>query len=360
MDELFSCFDGLKDHRASNARRHDLLELLVIALCTFLCGGESCVDMADFAEEKEPFMREFLSLSGGLPSHDTFSRLFRRLDPEAFRACFVTFMRRFAETAKGIIAVDGKTLRHSFDTASQTSPLHMVSAWSCEQRLVLGQVATDAKSNEITAIPKLLALLSLKGTIVTIDAMGCQRDIAKQIGDQGGDYVLALKGNQGTLCDDARLFLDDPARNPGSTSTTIDGDHGRIETKTATVSTDIDWLQKDHQWPNLAAIGKVTRTREFKTKTSIETVLYLLSTPLTAIRLNEVARAHWGIENSLHWVLDVTMNEDQTRNRLDNGPENLAILRHMALNIITADKAKISKRRKFKRAGWSNESGLSR
>ena len=181
------------------------------------------------------------------------------------------------------------------------------------------------------------------------------RDIAKQIGGQGGDYVLALKGNQGTLCDDARLFLDDPARTPGSTSTTIDGDHGRIETRTATVSTDIDWLQKDHQWPNLAAIGKVTRTREFKTKTSIETVLYLLSTPLTAIRLNEVARAHWGIENSLHWVLDVTMNEDQTRNRLDNGPENLAILRHMTLNILTAGTAKISQRRKLKRAGWSNE-----
>lgn len=195
MEGLISCFDGLKDRRACNARRYDLLELLVIAQCTFLCGAESCVDMSDFAEEKEAFLCEFLSLSGGLPSHDTFSRLFRRLDPEAFRACFVTFMRRFAEVAKGMVAVEGKTLRHSFDTASRISPLHMVSAWGCEQRLVLGQVATDAKSNEITAKPKLLALLSLKGTIVTIDAMSCQREIARQIGDQGGDYVLALKGN---------------------------------------------------------------------------------------------------------------------------------------------------------------------
>jgi predicted transposase YbfD/YdcC len=156
----------------------------------------------------------------------------------------------------------------------------------------LGQVATDAKSNEITAIPKLLALLSLKRTIVTIDAMSCQRESARQIGDQGGDYVLALKGNKGTLCDDVRLFLDDPTREPGPTSSTTEGDHGRIETRTATVSTDIDWLQKDHQWPGLAALGKVTRTRESKTKTSIETALYLLSTPLTAARLNDVARAH--------------------------------------------------------------------
>lgn len=236
MEGLISCFDGLKDRRACNARRYDLLELLVIAQCTFLCGAESCVDMSDFAEEKEAFLCEFLSLSGGLPSHDTFSRLFRRLDPEAFRACFVTFMRRFAEVAKGMVAVEGKTLRHSFDTASRISPLHMVSAWGCEQRLVLGQVATDAKSNEITARPKLLALLSLKGTIVTIDAMSCQREIARQIGDQGGDYVLALKGNQGTPCDDVRLFLDDPAREPGPTSSTTDGDHGRIETRTERAS----------------------------------------------------------------------------------------------------------------------------
>jgi len=175
MEGFLACFAGLEDPRASNARRHDLHELLLIALCTFLCGGESCVDMADFAEEKEAFLREFLTLPGGLPSHDTFSRVFRQLDPECFRACFQTFMARFAEGCKGVIAIDGKTLRHSFDSASAKSPLHMVSAWSCEQRLVLGQCATNAKSNEITAIPNLLAMLSLAGTIVTIDAMGCQR-----------------------------------------------------------------------------------------------------------------------------------------------------------------------------------------
>jgi|BarGraNGADG00212_1021973.scaffolds.fasta_scaffold44026_1 predicted transposase YbfD/YdcC len=355
MEGFVACFSGLEDPRASNARRHDLHELLLIALCTFLCGGESCVDMADFAVEKEAFLREFLALPGGFPSHDTFSRVFRQLDPESFRACFQTFMARFAEACHGVVAVDGKSLRRSFDTASARSPLHMVSAWSCEQRLVLGQCATDAKSNEITAIPKLLAMLALNGTIVTIDAMGCQRTIAQQIIDQGGDYALALKDNQATLALDARLFLDDPARTAGPVHTTIDADHGRIETRTATLSHDIGWLQDIHAWPGLAAIGKITRQREFGRKTSTETAYYLLSTPMNPARFAEVARAHWGIENSLHWVLDVTMNEDKARNRLDNGPENLAILRHIALNIITRETTKISRRRKLKKAGWNNE-----
>jgi predicted transposase YbfD/YdcC len=355
MEGFLACFAGLEDPRASNARRHDLHELLLIALCTFLCGGESCVDMADFAEEKEAFLREFLTLPGGLPSHDTFSRVFRQLDPECFRACFQTFMARFAEGCKGVIAIDGKTLRHSFDSASAKSPLHMVSAWSCEQRLVLGQCATNAKSNEITAIPNLLAMLSLAGTIVTIDAMGCQRAIAQQILDQGGDYTLALKDNQATLAHDVRLFLDDPGRAQEPVHTTIDGDHGRIETRIATVSTDIDWLRDMHAWPGLAAIGKITRTREAGAKASTETAYYLLSAPMSPARFAEAVRAHWGIENSLHWVLDVTMNEDKARNRLDNGPEILAILRHMALNIVTKETTKISKRRKFQKAGWSNE-----
>jgi hypothetical protein len=181
--------------------------LLLIALCTFLGGGETCVDMAEFAEAKEEFLRGFMGLAGGLPSHDTFSRLFRALDPDQFRDCFQAFMSRFAEACQGVVAIDGKVLRRSFDTASAKSPLHMVSAWGCEQRLVLGQIATDAKSNEITALPKLLEMLSLKGCIVTVDALNCQRGIARKIIDQGGDYALALKGNQGTLHADVSLFL---------------------------------------------------------------------------------------------------------------------------------------------------------
>jgi predicted transposase YbfD/YdcC len=354
MDGFRDCFSGVVDPRTGNARLHDLHELLLIALCTVLCGGESCVDMADFAEEKEAFLREFLVLGNGLPSHDTFSRVFRALEPEQFRACFQTFMTRFSETCQGVIAIDGKVLRRSFDTASAKSALHMVSAWGCEQRLVLGQIATDAKSNEITAVPKLLEMLALKGCVVTAGALNCQRGIARQIVDQGGDYALALKGNQGTLHDDVRLFLDDPRSEKTTAPPTVEGDHGRIETRVATVSTAIGWLQEHHQWPGLKAIGKIVRTRETGSKITTETAYYLLSTEMTAERFGDVARAHWAVENSLHWMLDVTMNEDQTRNRLDNGPNNLAVLRHMALNILNSQKSKISTRRKIKRAGWNN------
>jgi predicted transposase YbfD/YdcC len=354
VDGFRACFAELEDPRVGNARRHDLQELMLIALCTVLCGGESCVDMADFALEKEDFLREFLPLANGLPSHDTFSRVFRMLEPEQFGRCFQDFMGRFAEAAQGVIAIDGKVLRRSFDSASAKSALHMVSAWGCEQRLVLGQIATDAKSNEITAVPKLLAMLSLQGCIVTVDALNCQRAIASQIVDQGGDYALALKGNQGTLHDDVRRFLDDPMADKLTAEPVVEGDHGRIETRVATVSSKIDWLQEQHHWPGLQAVGKIVRTRQGKSKTTTETAYYLLSATMTPERFGEVARAHWGVENSLHWTLDVTMNEDQARNRLDNGPNNLAVLRHMALNILNAEKSKISKRRKIKRAGWSN------
>jgi predicted transposase YbfD/YdcC len=354
MEGFHACFSGLDDSRTGNACRHDLHDLLLIALCTFLCGGETCVDMAEFAEAKEEFLRGFMGLAGGLPSHDTFSRLFRALDRDQFRDCFQAFMSRFAEACQGVVAIDGKVLRRSFDTASAKSPLHMVSAWGCEQRLVLGQIATDAKSNEITAVPKLLEMLSLKGRIVTVDALNCQRGIARKIIDQGGDYALALKGNQGTLHADVSLFLDDPKAEQILGHRSVDGDHGRIETRVAAVATDTGWLQEIHQWPGLKAIGKITRTRETSAKTTTETAYYLLSMPLSPERFGEVVRAHWGVENRLHWVLDVVMNEDQARNRLDNGPQNLAVLRHMALNLITNEKSKISKRRKFSRAGWNN------
>jgi predicted transposase YbfD/YdcC len=249
MDGFIACFEGLEDPRTGNAGRHDLLEILMIALCTVLCGGQSAVDMAEFAEDKEAFLRGFLTLEHGPPSHDTFSRVLRRLDPDQFRACFQRFMARFAEAAQGVIAIDGKVLRRSFDTASGKSALHMVTAWGCDQRLVLAQIATDEKSNEITAVPRLLEMLSLKGTIVTVDALNCQRDIARRIVDQGGDYVLALKGNQGTLHGDVTLFLEDPETRPTDTHTTVDGDHGRIETRACSVSTDIGWLRESHQWP---------------------------------------------------------------------------------------------------------------
>ena len=352
LDQFVACWEGLEDPRTGNAGLHDFHELLMIALCAVLCGGQGAVDMALFARAKEPFLRGFLKLANGVPSHDTFSRLFRLLDPMQFRAAFQRFMASFAEGFQGVVAIDGKVVRRSFDRASGKSPLHMVSAWGCEQRLVLAQIATDAKSNEITAVPKLLEMLSLNGTIVTTDALNCQRAIAQQIVDRGGDYVLALKGNQGTLHDDVRTYLDDPASKVTASKPTVDADHGRIETRTATVSTDIDWLQDDHHWPGLAAIGKVVRTRETAAKTTTETAYYLQSTALSGERFNAVVRSHWGVENRLHRRLDVVMNEDQDRTRMGNGPHNLAVLRHMALNVMQKDTTKGSLRGKFMRAGW--------
>ena len=359
MEGLAACFEELDDPRSGNAGLHELIEIMVIALCTVLCGGQYASDMALFAREKEAFLRQFLKLENGLPSHDTFSRVFRLLDPEQFRTCFQKFMGKFSQacerTTTGVIAIDGKVLRRSFDKASGKSPLHMVSAWGCEQRLVLAQIATDAKSNEITAVPKLLKLLSLEGTIVTVDALNCQRGIAQQIIDQGGDYAFALKGNQGTLYEDVRVFLDDPLIKASTTDPTVDADHGRIETRAVAISTDIDWLQERHQWPGLKAIGKVTRTREIGDKTSTETAYYLFSAPISAQRGGEVVRSHWGVENCLHWRLDVTMNEDAARNRMDNGPYNFAILRHMALNVMGREESKASLRAKFKKAAWNQE-----
>jgi predicted transposase YbfD/YdcC len=355
LEQFGACWEGLEDRRKGNARLHDLHELLIIALCCVLCGGQGAVDMASFAEAKEAFLRSFLVLANGLPSHDTFSRLFRNLDPEQFRACIQQFMEEFSAQCAGVVAIDGKVARRSFDRASGKSALHMVSAWGCEQRLVLGQIATDAKSNEITAVPKLLRMLTLQGTIVTTDALNCQRTIAEQIVQQQGDYALALKENQPSLYEDVVLLLNDPETQTETMQPAVEADHGRIETRTAVVSTEVEWLAKQHQWPGLKAVGKVTRVRETPEKTSTETAYYLLSAALTAERFNQVVRQHWGVENSLHWRLDVVMNEDQDRTRMGHGPENLAVLRHMVINAMQKEGSKGSLRGKFKRAGWNDD-----
>jgi predicted transposase YbfD/YdcC len=364
VEEFVACFAEVVDPRRDNAR-HNLHELLLIALCAILTGGRDCSDMALFGEIKAPFLRQFLRLRHGIPSHDTFSRVFRLLDPAPFEACFTRFMQRFADGLQGVVAIDGKTgtqrasalgtrLRRSFERAAGKSPLHMLHAWSADQRLLLGQLAVDGKSNEITAVPKLLELLSLKGCIVTADALNCQRAIAAKVVAQGGDYVLALKGNQGSLHGDVRTFLDDAARPAEVSHTTVDGEHGRIETRTSVVSSDIGWLQEQHAWPGLKAIGKLVRTRESGTQTSTETAYYLLSTALPAARFGAVARAHWGVENGLHWVLDVTMNEDQARNHKDHGPQNIALLRRLALNLAKLEGSRESLKGKLYRAALSD------
>jgi len=353
MGRLEECFADVPDPRSENAR-HDLLEILTIALCAVLCGAETCVDMAVFGEAKEPLLRQFLELEHGVPSHDTFSRVFRLLEPAAFHAAFSRFMAAFGAGCQGVVAIDGKTARRSFDRASASSPVHLLSAWGCEQRLVLAQRRVAPDGNEITAMAGLLALLELDGRLVTADAMHCQRATAQAILDRGGDYVLALKANQPELLDEVRLLLDDPAAPPDDVAQTVDGDHGRIETRRAEVLGDIDFLRRGHDWPGLAAIAKITATREIDGKATTATRYYLLSRSLAAARLAEVVRNHWTIENTLHWVLDVILDEDHARNRKDNGPENLGLLRRLALNLLRANPDKGSIRGKIKRAGWND------
>ena len=273
MERFRACFGDLADPRTGNAQRHDLLEILLIALAATLCGAEGCVDMALFGRAKEPLLRRLLRLEGGIPSHDTFSRIFRLLDPDAFEASFGRFVAAFARQgeAGAIVAVDGKTARRSFDRQRGRRPLHLVSAWAVEQRLVLGQQKVGDASNEIEALPELLALLALDGRIVTADARHCQKATARTILERGGAYVLALKGNQPALFEDVRLWLDDPATVPDDACQTVDGDHGRIETRRAMVAHDAAWLAARHDFPGLAAVAKVTATRAIDGKTTTAT-----------------------------------------------------------------------------------------
>lgn len=356
MKDYSHLFEGVEDPRRSNATRHDLHEMLMIGLLSTLCGGEGCSDMALFGRMKEPFLRTFMRLEHGIPSHDAFSDLFNALDPQAFQGVMVRLTQSVAEQLGDVIAVDGKSVRHSFDKAKDKSPLHLVQAFAAHSRLVLGQVATDAKSNEISAMPALLQMLSLKGRIMTADAMHTQRNTARAVCDARGDYALVLKRNHKALYEDVALWFDDPAdREHTDRHQCVDAGHGRIETREAVVCSNIDWLIQRHDWPGLKAIGKITATRQVGGKTTTQTRCYLLSTPLSAQRLVNVTRAHWQIENALHWVLDVTMNEDAARQRNDNGPENLAILRRIALNLARLEPSKGSMRGKFKRAAWNDQ-----
>jgi predicted transposase YbfD/YdcC len=266
---------------------------------------------------------------------------------------------RFSEASTGVIAIDGKVLRRPVDPAHPGSALHMISAWCCDTRLVLAQIATTAKTKESTAVVQLLEMLALNGRIVTTDALNCQRDIGQRIIEQGGDYVLALKGNHKALHADVVRFFADPRHDRALSHATRDNNHGRIETRRSLVSSDIGRLQSRYQWPGLAAVGRVIRTRrtivEAAPRTTTETAYYLLSTPLSAERLGEAVRSHWGVENRLHWILNVVMNEDQVRSRRDNSPYNLAILRHMALNLMHKDRSKVSLRGKFNLAAWRDD-----
>jgi predicted transposase YbfD/YdcC len=354
-------FSSMIDPRIERSKDHLLFDIMVIAVCAVVCGADGWVDIAAYGTSKQAWLKTFLSLSNGIPSHDTFGRVFSLLDPEQFQQCFLNWVSKLGELTKGsVVALDGKTLRRSFDRASKKSAIHMVSAWSRENRMVLGQIKVDDKSNEITAIPQLLKLLELSGCTVTIDAMGCQKDIAGLIVEKGADYVLALKGNQGTLHDDAKLFLEDARKSEfkgveHQFVETVDGDHGRIEVRRHWIVSDIGWLEQRAQWKGMKSIAMVESERTIAEKTTCETRFYITSFQGEVKHFADAVRSHWGIENSLHWVLDIAFREDECRVRKDHGPRNLAVLRHIALNLLRAEKTvKNGIKNKRLRAGWDD------
>ena len=342
-------FGTLTDPRVERSKDHLLVDIITIALCGVICGADGWVAIETFGREKIAWLRTFLSLPGGIPSHDTFGRVFARVNPEEFRRCFLSWVRAgVGDPGDQVVAIDGKTLRRSHDRGAGKEALHLVSAWATESGLVVAQVATDAKSNEITAIPVLLRLLALAGSTVTIDAMGCQTAIARQIVEQGADYVLALKDNHEHLHDRARLAFLDVDRASGTTlplaevvpHTTVAKDHGRIERRRCRAIGDPDYLaylDPDHAWPNLHSVVCIESTRRIGDAVSTEARHYLSSLPADAPLLQRVIRSHWGVENRLHWVLDLAFREDESRVRADHAPQNLAVIRHLALNLLRRD-----------------------
>lgn len=358
-----SYFAAVDDPRKERTRDHALLDIIVIALAAIICGADSWVAVAEFGRFKQAWLHTFLDLPNGIPSHDTFGRVFARIDPAQFQHSFVTWVQAIQQVHGDVIAIDGKTHRRSHDHAHDHAALHLVSAWASENRLVLGQVAVDTKSNEITAIPMLLDLLDLRDCTVTIDAMGCQTAIATQIVARGGDYLLALKGNQPQMhADVVALFADArSARQPayGMThATTIDKGHGRIEQRQAFVISDpsvIAYLNDQDRWTGLRSVVVIESERTLNDVTTTEQRYYLSSRVLDPATANQQVRAHWGIENSVHWVLDVTFQEDASRIRTDHAPQNMAVLRHITLNLLRQEPSRGSLKTKRFRCALSED-----
>ena len=355
MERFRQSIKGAEDPRISNATRHDFVEMPAISLLSSLCGGQTCVDMADFAADNEAFLRTIMPLLHGPPSHDSFSRVFRRMDPKPFGRSLARFAKRWAKALKkeGVrqIAIDGKAVRRTFSRTAERTALHLAGAFAPDSGLVLGQAEVDGKSNEIRALPALLDMMDLRGTVAAVDAMHTQRKAAEMIIGKGGDFVMALKGNQETLHKDVKDWMEDPeAAKEMLSHQELDRGHGRIETRTATVSCDIGWLQDLHGWPGLAAVGKIEAVRKVGGRTSTETRYYLMSRKMSPEEFLKTVRNRWAIENNLHWVLDVQMGEDDLRNWADDGPENLAMLRRIALNIVKLMDDKLSCRGRSGRA----------
>jgi predicted transposase YbfD/YdcC len=337
-------FQTLEDPRIERTKKHNLLDILVIAVCTLLTGGEGCQDMELFGKSKQAWLQTFLTLPHGIPSHDTFGRVFARLNPQRFRECFLSWTRAVAQFTQGtLISLDGKTVKASFDRATARSPLHMLSAWCSEQGgLVVGQIKTDQKSNEITALPALLQLLAIKGCIVTIDAMGCQTAIATQIQDQGGDYLLAFKSNHKKTYAAIKAHFHQHIehnlswRNADNCFDAFDNTHGRRVRRRVWRMTDLGALPALEKWPGLRAVIAVETIRMTHKQAPVTSDyrFYLTSLVRSATAFVTMIRQHWDIENKLHWSLDVTFNEDRCRIRKEHAPENVASLRHVALNLL--------------------------
>ncbi len=359
---LIDVFSVIEDSRDERKRRHLLIDAIVISIAAVLCGADGWTEIEAFAKAKEGWFRRFLKLPFGIPSHDTLGRLFAVLSPEVFEARFREWVASVREVSgEDIIAIDGKSLRRSHSRKKGLGPLHMVSAWSATNGLVLAQQATEAKSNEITAIPKILEVLELKGCIVTIDAMGCQKAIAEQIVERDGDYVLALKGNQSKLAEAVEeMFIDADAADyagwPMDFYETTERGHGRVETRRYWTLTSVERIPQAGDWVKLNTMGRVQSERRVDGKTTIESRFYIASTGGDAARFAWAVRSHWGIENGLHWCLDIAFREDESRVRERQAANNLAVMRHIALGLLKKDKT-LKNGIKTKRlvAGWDEE-----
>lgn len=367
---LIEYFKPIKDPRVDRSKDHDLIDILIVAICTLLCGGEGFNDMEDFGQAKFDWFKTFLGLRNGIPSHDTFNRVFAALDPEQFLDCFLQWTQSLRQAvSQEIVALDGKALRRALD--KDQSMKYVVSAWAQSNGLVLGQLKVADKSNEITALPKLLRVLELSGCIVTIDAMGCQKKIAKEIIEADADYALALKGNQETAHQEVKDFLDHALaekqrpRPPGGKVPraaanlvrfeTVEKDHGRLETRRYYQSDELDWFADKEQWEGLKSVGMVESIREVDGKATTERRYYLLSLPLNGELFARAVRGHWAVENNLHWVMDVCFHEDQSRARAGYAAENLATLRRLALNLLKRETTKKRGiRGKQLNAGWDH------
>jgi len=357
-------FEGLPDPRTGNAKRHIFLEILVMAICAVICGADGWSDIELFAKNKKAWLRTFLKLPKGIPSHDTFGRVFAQIKPEEFQKRFVEWVQAIEKlTAGQVIAIDGKQLRRSHDHETGKAAVYMVSAWATQNQLVLGQTKVAEKSNEITAIPELLQLLEISGCIVTIDAIGTQTEIAKTIIDGGGDYLLSVKENQGHLFEDLQfIFGVEVAQgyeHEHSYSKTVNKGHGRIETRECWAidrEAYLSLIRKREQWKGLKSIIRIVSQRQIGEKVEVQTRYFISSLPADAKGILKTKRSHWKIENQVHWVLDIAFREDESRIRKDHGPENLAVLRHMALNLLKNEKtAKGGIHAKRLQAGWNND-----